>query len=795
LSSSFASSSISASYSITSSFAQQVPNFSGSVSGSFSGSVNGTVTGSFIGSFSGSLIVGQYTGSLTGSLIGVGSGSFSGSHFGYHEGNASLTGSYTGSFFGVGSGSFSGSHFGYHEGNASLTGSYTGSFFGIGSGSFSGSHFGYHEGNASLTGSYTGSFFGIGSGSFSGSHFGSHFGSASLTGSYKGTLDGVLKDGIVQNITSHRDPSNQTASNIISYFNNDGVFPEHFVYQNNDITFIDRRSILPNPLANPYVTYKGMLWSMSLSPNDSSRGFYPDDGTAYWRIKIGRSSILTQSIELHGNTTVFPDSTLTTQKLIVTRSSQATWPYGSPLSWDAPDGFFDPIAKIEGLQATGSLSGSFRGIGSGSFSGSFLGTGSYYGSGSRSFTGIGSSSFLGISSPGTASFQGLVSSGSYVQIYTASSTLIQGGGWICPSWAQKVTVICIGGGGAGGAGAVTTGADTTLWKTGGSGGNGGSVAIGEYAASIFQVGKRYDVTVGPGGVNTAGLNDAIDNPVLRNGGQSTFVYSTEVTYRHPVLIAPGGAGGRRGFTNSSITDIRTAYVITNSPFYGPSRNLQVGGIGGFGAVSGSANGVNSGVNHSDGFLNLSLYNSLNDNAGSAASQVCISLDAFDIPHPSSITISANNAYGGARPSNLNMLCQYGPSLAPTGGGGGSGYSRTTNATHRGGRGGNNLEFRPSRTTTNTAGLQNVFGLSIGVTTGQLYSTPPPATTLNMPYWQTFIGDGGRGGSTSDNYAASDGANFGGGGGGGRALINASNTDTRRLGGNGGNGVVIIISEA
>ena len=67
----------------------------------------------------------------------------------------------------------------------------------------------------------------------------------------------------------------------------------------------------------------------------------------------------------------------------------------------------------------------------------------------------------------------------------------------------------------------------------------------------------------------------------------------------------------------------------------------------------------------------------------------------------------------------------------------------------------------------------------------------------VPYWYSFIGMGGYGGSTSNpsrGSAPRTGSDFGGGGGGGRAVLNNTNP-ILKLGAPGGIGVVVVISEA
>jgi alpha-tubulin suppressor-like RCC1 family protein len=776
---------------------------SASLSGSFDGIFFGQGSGSFSGSHYGDFyglagsINGNFTGSFSGSFTGSfdATGSFSGSHFGYHEGTASLSGSFTGSLSGTASyaetasyllgygigqftgsfsgsftgsfdatGSFSGSHFG----SASLSGSFDGIFFGKGSGSFSGSHFG----SASLSGSFDGIFRGQGSGSFSGSHFGS----ASLSGSFSGSHFGFLNDVVALR-------TDFTSSMIASI---PGAGSDTNIRQIQDITFHTIQTV--QSVQTSYANRQWATNATAVPPNPFGVGAYYTGEKYHKIIQIGRSPILTQSILLNADTTVHPGATLTVQRFVVRDGTN--WPFGFSTSdptgqlisgADIDSAFTNPSAIIQGLSATGSMLGTFTGsLRGGSFTGSA--TGSFYASASignmQRFVGIGSSSFIGVSNPGTASFIGLASSGSLVEVFEASLTNNNNQGWTIPTWAQKVTIICIGGGGAGGAGAFTAGSQTTDWKSGGGGGAGGSVAVASFHARAFNPNTKYEIVVGVGGSKSAGLDGSGDTSIQRNGLASSFGKSDGSQY--PYVIAFGGSGGQQGAvypssTNPFIHNIWSRGGLNLPNTYSPG--YSVGGNGGYGGISGS---TNSNLCVNDGFLNF-----LDISLAAGNFSRLRSLDAYDFPYPSKIGFTDNNIDGF-----FGVFHTNGSQVAPTGGGGGSGYITSSNNTFNAGRGGGIHTNRPLN---QSAVVSNTQFPNSGITT--IINPNTNTVAPNLHFYNTLIGLGGRGGSTAGNYSATDGAKYGGGGGGGRAFINVASTDTRRLGGNGGQGVVVIISEA
>jgi alpha-tubulin suppressor-like RCC1 family protein len=817
---------------------------SASLSGSFDGIFFGQGSGSFSGSHFGSA---SLSGSFDGTFSGQGSGSFSGSHFG----SASLSGSFDGIFYGQGSGSFSGSHYGDFYGlagsiNGNFTGSFSGSFTGSfdATGSFTGSHFGYHEGTASLSGSFTGSLsgtasyaetasyllgYGIGqftgsfsgsftgsfdaTGSFSGSHFGSaslsgsfdgilfgqgsgsfsgsHFGSASLSGSFQGEFDGTVVNGIVRgypNTYQHILGGNYTASNIITVRN--GGTPQPHVYQNNDILFKDFYYVPNSFVFSGSTFFTAITTPGSENYNDYlGRGRFGSTDTYYKNIVIGRNPLYDQTINLNANTKVSPGATLTVNRLVVRDASD--WPYGTPAGFAM---IYPASAKIEGLEGTGSLQGSFTGsarVGilsasqanlTGSLRGAFTGsaTGSFYASASignmQRFVGIGSSSFIGVSNPGTASFIGLASSASLVQVFEAGTNQ----GWTIPTWAQTVTIICIGGGGAGGPGAYRV-SSTQNWLTGGSGGGGGDIVIQKFSASDFNPSTRYQVSVGGGGVASLGIDDiplATDNSYKRDGGASTFGKSDGSQY--PFVIAYGGYGGSRGINTAAGSISGSTSYPTNLAYYikKEGNGYIPGGAGGIGLVSGSVNGR---TGYDDGWLNFrTKATSVGVDTGS--------LDAFDLP-PSHYNF-ANEFVRDFELFFRNITSK----VSTTGGGGGGGISRT-NVGYRGGRGGAIANLRDTNFAVNWINAEPPKD-SIGITKFDNPITNTSAPSLR--FYNTLIGMGGRGGSRQTGFLdlPTAGGKYGGGGGGGRATTtNQTTTPTDSYGAAGGNGVVVIISEA
>jgi len=173
---------------------------------------------------------------------------------------------------------------------------------------------------------------------------------------------------------------------------------------------------------------------------------------------------------------------------------------------------------------------------------------------SGAFTGSFTGSFLGTNNI-SGSFIGLTTSASYVQVFESSGT------WNKPSWVRKITVICVGSGGAGGPGFV----GGTGNRTGGGGGGGGSVSWTTFRREDLPS-NSYNITVGSRG-DASGSND-----IARNGKISSFGFNST-----PYIFAFGGSAGQPG---SNITgSVRGGVPISSTV------NSSGGGPGGCGQVS------------------------------------------------------------------------------------------------------------------------------------------------------------------------------------------------------------------
>ncbi len=132
-----------------------------------------------------------------------------------------------------------------------------------------------------------------------------------------------------------------------------------------------------------------------------------------------------------------------------------------------------------------------------------------------------------------ASFTGLASSGSLIEVFTSSTNYTK------KLWAQKITVICIGAGGGGGGGGYK--ATAAIASNGGGGGGGGSIAVSTF--SNDDIGSTVSITV-PGVANGGGAGNATINTGGNgnDGGDAKF---------GTLLVAHGGYGGSGGATNTS----------------------------------------------------------------------------------------------------------------------------------------------------------------------------------------------------------------------------------------------------
>jgi hypothetical protein len=356
---------------------------------------------------------------------------------------------------------------------------------------------------------------------------------------------------------------------------------------------------------------------------------------------------------------------------------------------------------------------------------------------------------------GTASFIGLVSSASYVQIFTGGT-----GVWVKPSWAQTVTVIAIGGGGSGGGG-YYSGVSEPGFKTGGGGGGGGEILIHTYNASSLPETVSYQVgSGGPGvGTNTNG------NP----GGFTRFGSTGVTTYR--VLESRGGYGG---FAGIRLGDANQTTFLSNTI---PSSILSTGAGGGGAGVSNPTSSWGLGSNA----LRWS----------DASDLPYTPFDAIRMPFTGS---GAEFNYFTSATSGYSIQGIPAP-FAPTGGGGGTGVSGSTNTPYATtgaigtGKGGGILN---ANTKTGGIMIRGSFTVSTnGVINNAVAQPRTTSTVTSVPGFYQFItvGLGGRGGNAQNSPSAIlpvSGGLYGGGGGGG---------GWNRGSAPGGAGVLVVISEA
>jgi len=180
---------------------------------------------------------------------------------------------------------------------------------------------------------------------------------------------------------------------------------------------------------------------------------------------------------------------------------------------------------------------------------------------------------LGTISAGTIAFEGTLPSqtgnaGEYLKTdgtdatwepivsgINAADVFVSSGNWTCPAGVQKVLVTVIGGGGGG----QGNRRQSTLSTAGNNGGAGG------YGAGILAVtpGTTYTVTVGAGGVGTAGDSNSVADTATA-GGTSTF----------ETIEATGGDGGggaagavaASGSCSSADATLRRSNVSAAIPF-------------------------------------------------------------------------------------------------------------------------------------------------------------------------------------------------------------------------------------
>lgn len=259
-----------------------------------------------------------------------------------------------------------------------------------------------------------------------------------------------------------------------------------------------------------------------------------------------------------------------------------------------------------------------------------------------------------------------------VDVITATQT--GGSGWLLPTGAKSVHVICIGGGGGGGGGSRNT-VSTAAGGISGGGGGGGRVEATIPATLIGTPGTtRIDVTIGAGGSGGLGQTAGSASTNGTDGGTTSF---------GSFVYALGGKLGTRGNTTVGGTNGSGAYVYDAaapyervSPYNGGSASLITtlsifqdtnaatgGGGGGAQGIAGVT--PRPGNNGSPIYLNSSGLTGSENNGGSS-------------------TTSANTAAGDGG----DGTSRSGSGYCGGGGGGGGANNASTGTTGRGGDGGN-----------------------------------------------------------------------------------------------------------
>ena len=311
--------------------------------------------------------------------------------------------------------------------------------------------------------------------------------------------------------------------------------------------------------------------------------------------------------------------------------------------------------------------------------------------------------------------------------------------WTKPSWAKTIRVTLVGGGGGGGSAPAT---EDQFYLIGGGGGGGGTVTIAEYDADTLD--ESIWVFVGAGGLGGTNLT------LASNGGSSMF---------GNLLVARGGNAGQNGKIEFGPGSLGWGFVQGGTSI-GKIDYINTGGGGG---GAGTINGIIPGL------IENAAYASL-------APTLPIIDSWLDLPDRGDPTLNYYTTWPIPIPA----------SIAPTGGGGGTGYDPNN-----------------GRQTANTFG-----GTIIGWLPYNLrYEDVLTAYTYyggSLPAFNSKIGIGGNGGNAYDLSRPTHGADYGGGGGGAYSggSINGSGvypdgtptyTDYN-FGANGANGVVVIISE-
>jgi hypothetical protein len=312
--------------------------------------------------------------------------------------------------------------------------------------------------------------------------------------------------------------------------------------------------------------------------------------------------------------------------------------------------------------------------------------------------------------------------------------------WTKPSWAKTIRVTLVGGGGGGGSAPAT---EDQFYLIGGGGGGGGTVTIAEYDADTLD--ESIWVFVGAGGSGGTNLT------LASNGGSSMF---------GNLLVARGGNAGQNGKIEFGPGSLGWGFVQGGTSI-GKIDYINTGGGGG---GAGTINGIIPGL------IENAAYASL-------APTLPIIDSWLDLPDRGDPTLNYYTTWPIPIPA----------SIAPTGGGGGTGYDPSN-----------------GRQNANTFGGTIIGWLPYGLR----YEDVLTAYTYyggSLPAFNSKIGIGGNGGNAYDLSRPTHGEDYGGGGGGAYAggLISGSGvypdgtptyTDYN-FGANGANGIVVIISEA
>lgn len=183
-----------------------------------------------------------------------------------------------------------------------------------------------------------------------------------------------------------------------------------------------------------------------------------------------------------------------------------------------------------------------------------------------------------------------------IEQYTSSGT------WTKPSWAKKVTVLCVAGGCGGGSGRRCA---TTAARAGGSGGQSHGMHTMIFDASQLSSSVSYTVGAGGAGGASVTVNDTNGNPGFAGG------YSSFGSYIRFGIASSGGGGGTTSNGSATFSSGVSGPLFTFWGFGGGSRgetgttptptspstnNWQItGGCGGAGQAANVTTTVNGGA--------------------------------------------------------------------------------------------------------------------------------------------------------------------------------------------------------